>query len=63
MDTFVMIGETPHQTDTAEQIAAAQAALAEAGEQQAPVFVGDPDGDHHRNGQVLFAVTVEAPAK
>ena len=39
----------------AQQIAIAERALFEAGLDLAPVYVGDPDGDHQKNGQTLFA--------
>lgn len=59
MTTFICIPngtETEiYLTDTDEEIAAAKDALADAELSQAPVFVGDPDGDHHKNGQILFA--------
>ena len=62
--TFIFCGESEpgvalaYETDTDEGIAAAKAALREASEDSAPVYVGDPDGDHQRNGQVLRAAPV-----
>jgi len=43
--------------DTAEQRAAARAALRAVNERHAPVYAGEPDGagDSHRNGEVLYA--------
>ena len=62
--TFIFCGESEpgvalaYETDTDEGIAAAKAALREASEDSAPVYVGDPDGDHQRNGQALRAAPV-----
>ena len=43
--------------DTDEQVAAARAALREAGLGRAKVYVGEPDGlgDSYHNGSLLFA--------
>jgi len=53
--TFIIIDEQVFATDTAEEIAAAKAALRDAGLASAPVYVGEPDGlgDSHKNGQIL----------
>lgn len=59
MNTFIFIPNDSendiYPTDTDEEIAAAKAALADADLSQAPVHVGDPEGDHQKNGQILFA--------
>lgn len=65
--TYVVITDQTYQTDTPQQIAAAQAALREADLDSAPVWtspfdsvealeaaeMGDPEA--YENGQVLFA--------
>lgn len=63
--TYIVITTNPddpfvepevYHLDTAEEIAEAQQALADAGIESAPVFVGEPgDPESYRNGQVLFA--------
>jgi hypothetical protein len=55
--TYIVIEENVYLTNTAEEIAEAQAALRDAGLASAPVYVGEPDGlgESYRNGQVLWA--------
>ena len=53
--TFIIVSDTVYPTNTTEQIQIARMALTEAEQAEAPVFVGDPNGDHHRNGEKLFA--------
>src|SRR5687768_16788811 len=55
MTTFVLIDEQTFPTDTAEEIAAARAALRKADLDSAAVWAGDPEGDSQRNGQILWA--------
>lgn len=58
--TYITIDQGEHTavyaTDTAEQVAEAQAALAAHGLDSAPVWAGDPDcTDSYRTGDVLWA--------
>ena len=55
--SYVIINDTEYTIDTAEQIEVAQAALREAGQPEADVYAGEPDGlgDSYANGQKLFA--------
>lgn len=46
---------TTYEIDTNEQIALAKAAMRRGGIESLPVYVGDPEGDSQRNGEVLFA--------
>lgn len=62
MPSFILIAEagphddpTVYETDTKEQCEAAAKALTAAGLLEARVLVGDPEGDHYENGQVLWA--------
>lgn len=61
---YIVIADTTYPVDTPEQIAEAQTALRDAGEERADVWTtpadlasieehGDPDG--YKNGQTLFA--------
>lgn len=67
MNTWITIETDPnlspeiYPVDTVEEIAVAVVALKDAGHDQAPVYVGDPDSpDCYRNGQIVFAAVVEA---
>jgi hypothetical protein len=56
---WILIEDEVYQINTAQEIAAAQAAMQAAGLTQADVWVGDPDSpadtDTYRNGRTLFA--------
>lgn len=60
MNAFVLISldngntNTAYSVDTVEEIAVAKAEMVDQGIPTLPVWVGDPEGDHHRNGQRLF---------
>ena len=53
--TFIIVSDTVYMTTNAEQIQIARMALTEAEQAEAPVFVGDPNDEHHKNGEKLFA--------
>jgi hypothetical protein len=55
MTTFIFINNEVFPTDTIEEIKEAQAEMLGNGIGTAEVWVGDPEGDHHKNGQRLFA--------
>lgn len=55
MTTFVFINDEVFATDTMAEIKEAQAEMLANGLGTLDVWVGDPDGDHQKNGQRLFA--------
>lgn len=55
MGTFVMLGGEVYNTNTAEEIIEAAGVLSDAGKGDAEIWTGDPDGDHHKTGQLVFA--------
>jgi hypothetical protein len=53
---FILVHEEPMPIDTDEQIAAAQQALRDVGEEVAAVYVGPPDcPDSYKGSMLLFA--------
>lgn len=56
---FILI-ETAYPVATYEQTVVAAAQLAALSQGIAEVFVGAPEGDHHKNGNVVFALEDEA---
>ena len=55
MGTFVLIDGQAYNTDTTAEIVEAAGILHDAGEDSADIWAGDPDGDHHKTGQMVFA--------
>lgn len=56
--SYVVVAGTEYPVDTLAQIAVAEAALVEAGEESAPVWTGDSSvGEGVKNGRILFAPT------
>ena len=56
--SYVVVAGTEYAVDTLDQIAVAEAALVEAGEESAPVWTGDSSvGEGVKNGRILFAPT------
>jgi hypothetical protein len=61
--TYITIGDEAYPTNTSDEIAAAQSALAAAGLESAPVYAGEPDGlgDSYSSGQILWAAEDTGP--
>lgn len=58
VNEFILIPNGPHDfvsypVNELEEIHQAETALAEADLDWAYIYVGDPDGDHHRNGKII----------